>query len=132
MELSTVKIPKPVRWIGFALSAPFVAVLVLAIGVMFAIIYPVHLKRKYISPRTGWKRWFAWHPVPVLDPQWPQSEGFLDWVWLETVEREYRHKFGKLRYCRPHEREALEASRLRWRQYEEGLNPARPTPTSEP
>lgn len=119
MKLSSIKVPKPIRWIGLALISPAILIVAAAAFVAFAIAYPVHLKRKYISPRTGWERWFAWHPVPLMDPQWPHRNSFLEWVWLETVEREYPWNFSKLRYVRPSQREQLEASRQRWREHEE-------------
>lgn len=37
--------------------------------------------------QSAWKRWFAWHPVTLLDSDEANT------VWLETVERCYKIEY---------------------------------------
>lgn len=112
MRLTGIEYPKWMRVAGLVLLSPLLAGTALLLApplfIAFGLAQIFHWKRKYISPRDGWQTWFAWHPVPLLDPVFENyNDTFRDWVWLETVSRVYPYKYSKLRYARPRDVEAI-------------------------
>ena len=109
MQLRWPNLPKPMKFILWVIGSPLIAFVYLLAGYIFIIAMAIHFKRQYISPRVGWKSWFAWHPVRLLDPVWGKSNSFGRLVWLETVKRKYTYKHGDIVHCKPDEVEEVEA-----------------------